>query len=478
MTLQTTIPHHLETLVGAAAVTPWEAVPQADRQRFQAALADPASPGTAAPTCLVAPPSVEALQAVVRCAHQNRWPLLITGSGSKMGWGQPVRGAKIVLSTAQLTQWVDHAVGDLTLTAEVGVPLALAQARLGQEGQFLALDPLWSGTLGGLVATGESGSLRQRYGGVRDMVLGVEFVRSDGEKAKAGGRVVKNVAGYDLMKLLTGSYGSLGIVTQVTLRLYPRPEQFQSQVIWGAGATVAQLAQTILASTLSPVAIDLVSRSQLSALDLANKAGDLGLILRFGTLPSSNQGQMQEIAGLATGLGLWVQDFGPEDEGSLWLQLQRSLGGNASGAPSIAPSSATPAATPAATQADVPLADPIAPADPAVLLKVGIPSTQVSATLIKIAEILPETALAQVQAGSGLGYVRCGAGELQGEQLMQLRQHCQRSQGYVTVLEAPRSLKESMAVWGYGGNAAGLMRALKQQFDPMGILNPGRSLGG
>lgn len=448
MTLQTTIPNQLEALVGAASVTPWEALPQADRLRFQAALAsDPANPGTVAslPTCLVSPPSTAALQAVVHCAHQNRWPLLVTGSSSKIGWGQPVQGAKILLSTAQLTQWVDHAVGDLTLTAEAGVPLAMAQARLGEEGQFLALDPLWSGTLGGLVATGESGSLRQRYGGVRDMVLGVEFVRSDGEKAKAGGRVVKNVAGYDLMKLLTGSYGSLGIITQVTLRLYPRPEQFQTQVIWGAGATVAQLAQTILASTLSTVAIDLVSRSQLSTLDLAHQPGDLGLILRFGTLPSSNQEQMQETAHLATGLGLSVQDFGPEAEGNLWAQLQRSL---------------------------------IDPADPTVLLKVGVPSTQVGATLIKMAEILPETAVAQVQAGSGLGYVRCGAGELQGEQLIQLRQHCQRSQGYVTVLEAPRSLKDSIEVWGYGGNAAGLMRALKQQFDPMGMLNPGRSVGG
>lgn len=450
----------LQSLVGEAAVVAWDALAAADRSRFQRAI-DPNVP----PVCLVTPPSVEALQAVVRAAHQHHWPILITGSGSKIGWGQPVPGAKILLSTAQLTRWVDHAVGDLTLTVEAGVPLATVQAKLAEVGQFLAIDPLYAGTVGGLVATGAAGSLRQRYGGVRDMVLGVEFVRSDGEKAKAGGRVVKNVAGYDLMKLLTGSQGSLAILTQVTLRLYPQPEQYQTQLLWGEGATVTALAQKILGSTFSPVAIDLLSRSVLTALGWDTQAGDLGLCLRFGTLPAINTEQITEVAQLGASQGLQSQAWGPASdpmtEADLWRRIRHLMhpNGHPNGHPN--PQSGAQNSPPET-----------------VLLKVGVQSTQVGAALHQLAQDWPDTTIAQFQAGSGVGYVRGPAAGVTPERLAQFRQFCQQHQGFVTVLEGPRSMKAAVDVWGYGGNALGLMQAIKQQFDPTGLLNPGRSVGG
>jgi glycolate oxidase FAD binding subunit len=122
-----------------------------------------------------------------------------------------------------MQQLIEHAVGDLTVTVEAGMQFAHLQAQLAKLGQFLALDPDFpqSATMGGIVATASTGSLRQRYGSVRDQLLGINFVRADGQVASAGGRVVKNVAGYDLMKLFTGAYGTLGAISSVTFRVHP-----------------------------------------------------------------------------------------------------------------------------------------------------------------------------------------------------------------------------------------------------------------
>ncbi|MEN9206122.1 MAG: FAD-binding oxidoreductase [Thermostichales cyanobacterium SZTDM-1c_bins_54] len=181
------------------------------------------------------------------------------GSGSKCHWGS--RGGGVYLSTARLNRVIAYAPADLTVTVEAGLKLQELQGILTTKGQFWPVDPLYpdQATVGGVIATADTGSLRYRYGGVRDLVLGIEFVRADGQVAKAGGRVVKNVAGYDLMKLLTGSRGRLALITQVTLRLYPLPRAIQQQLWLGSLMEVGSLADRLAQSTLTPAAVDLLS---------------------------------------------------------------------------------------------------------------------------------------------------------------------------------------------------------------------------
>ena len=147
------------------------------------------------------------------------------GGGTKLAWGGGGPQGAVDLETGSLDRIAEHNVGDFTAVLDAGVPLADAQAAFNAEGQMLALDPPLGAsdgaTVGGLVATGDSGPLRHRYGGVRDLIVGITVVLSDGTVAKAGGKVIKNVAGYDLSKLFTGSYGTLGLIASVSLRLHP-----------------------------------------------------------------------------------------------------------------------------------------------------------------------------------------------------------------------------------------------------------------
>lgn len=146
------------------------------------------------------------------------------GGGTKLAWAGPV-ATDVELSTAGLDRIVEHNAGDLTAVLQAGVPLARAQETFAAAGQMLALDPPDGGaTIGGVVATADSGPLRHRYGGVRDLVIGATVALSDGTVVRSGGKVIKNVAGYDLAKLAAGSFGTLGVVLEVAVRLHPLPQ--------------------------------------------------------------------------------------------------------------------------------------------------------------------------------------------------------------------------------------------------------------
>ena len=154
----------------------------------------------------------------------------VVGGGTKLGWGHPIELPE--LSLAELDAVVEHNVGDLTAILQGGCPLTTARDTFAAEGQMLALDPPDDGaTIGGVIATGDSGPLRHRYGGPRDLVLGVQVALPDGSLARAGSKVIKNVAGYDLAKLMTGAFGTLGVVTEVSLRLHPAPREWLTVVV-------------------------------------------------------------------------------------------------------------------------------------------------------------------------------------------------------------------------------------------------------
>jgi glycolate oxidase FAD binding subunit len=207
-------------------------------------------------------------------------PVVPRGGGTKP-WGPQVEGT--VLETGGLNRVIEHNVGDFTAVLEAGLPVAEAQAAFAAEGQKLALDPPLGpadrATVGGLVATADSGPMRHRYGGVRDLIVGVTVVLSDGTVAKAGGKVIKNVAGYDLAKLFAGSYGTLGLIASVSVRLHPAPVATATARATGEDpATVAAAAAQLAALPL-----------EADALDVAWAQGRGGVLVRFGGASAADQ---------------------------------------------------------------------------------------------------------------------------------------------------------------------------------------------
>ena len=391
----------------------------------------------------VAPPTQAELAEVMKCAARHQWRVLPCGNGSKLHWGGVAAGVDLVISTQRLQQVIDHAIGDLTLTTEVGMKVADLQTQVGQAGQFLAIDPCYGdrATLGGVIATGDTGSLRQRYNSVRDMLLGITFVRHDGEVVKAGGRVVKNVAGYDLMKLLTGSYGTLGILTQATMRVYPQPEAAQTVVLAGAADRLAPALQSLLRSALTPSAIELLSPLAMADLGLDRQPG---LIVRFQSMAASVQQQATLLLALGQQLGLSTMSYPQVTEAELWQQLAQPM---------------------------VRFAQP-----DTIACKIGVkPSAAVA--FISQLEQLASPSRTVIHAGSGLGWLIL-PGDTRSPLIQQIRSNCMAAGGYLSLLQAPLRLKNYLEIWGYSGNALALMKKIKQQFDPENRLSPGRFVGG
>lgn len=390
------------------------------------------------PIYLLFPQTIEAIAEIVRQASQHQWRILICGHGSKLNWGKITQDIQLVVSTQKCDRLIEYAAEDLTVTVEAGMKLADLQSKLRSHNQFLPIDsPYANATLGGIVATADTGSWRQRYGGVRDLLLGLSFVRADGEVAKAGGRVVKNVAGYDLMKLFTGGYGTLGVMTQLTFRLYPSIANSQTMLITGKAAQIAQATQTIRNSGLTPTAMDLLSATVIKQLSLGS---DLGLMIRWQTIPESIEQQISQVKAIAQQLDLVTSVYQDELEEKLWQDCGEMIG---------IPQSA----------AAVTCKIGIAPAEAVGLLQIGDCHSNI---------------LARIHASSGLGQLQLNTNYANYELLEQLRSHCQQNHGFLSILDAPPAVKQQIDVWGYSGNAIKNMKAIKHQFDPQNILNPGR----
>lgn len=388
---------------------------------------------TQQPVCLLLPQTEVALAEIVRQAAKQQWRILICGNATKITWGKIAKDIQLVVSTQKCDRILEHAVGDLTVTVEAGMKLKNLQSVLRSHNQFLPINCNHAdATLGGIVATADTGSWRQRYGGVRDLLLGLSFVRADGEIAKAGGRVVKNVAGYDLMKLFTGSYGTLGIMTQLTFRTYPLISTSQSLLLTGQAKAIAQATQTIRNSGLTPTALDLLSAKLVRQLDLGS---NLGLVMRWQTIPESIEQQRLQVEAIAEQLDLSTSTYQDEAEKKLWQDCTSAIN------------------TPQSNDS--------------VICKFGI----APASAINFLELFKENITARVHASSGIGQLQTDADY---KLIEKMRPHCRQYRGYLTVLSAPQTLKRQVDAWGYSGNALKTMQALKNQFDPRNILNPGR----
>src|SRR6202158_2800199 len=181
----------------------------------------------AQPNLVIEPGTERELAEILRLSNEARLAVIPRGGGTKLAWGNLPARADLILSTARMTEIIEHAWADLTVTVEAGCTVQRLQETLGQHGQRLALDALWpeKATVGGVLSTNDSGALRLRFGALRDLIIGVTIALPDGPLASSGGKVVKNVAGYDLSKLATGALGTLGVITRAVFRVHPLPKE-------------------------------------------------------------------------------------------------------------------------------------------------------------------------------------------------------------------------------------------------------------
>jgi len=399
----------------------------------------PATPADAvdgvAPRAVVEPGNAEELAHALRLADSAGLRVAPRGGGSKMGWGNPPRQVDLVLSTARLNRVLEHAWADMTTTVEAGCTVENLQRTLGEHGQRLALDPLWPehATIGGILATNDNGSLRVRFGALRDLIIGITLALPDGTLAKSGGKVVKNVAGYDLPKLATGSFGTLGVITEAVFRLYPLPRETRSVSFTADSAeTLGKLVLAVQDSKLAFTGLQLRAQS----------AGAPELDVRFEGTPAGNQAQAGYLKQLAAGAAP------VETPGDAWLARQALWEG----------------------------------AQPALVAKFSVLPAQLSLLCELVQRAAQPLGLAWKVVGQAIGV---GLLRLEGQDAqtlpsaaLSLRGDLEKLKGSLVVLHCPRTVKRQLDVWGSPGDALPLMVRVKQQLDPAGTLNPGRFVGG
>jgi glycolate oxidase FAD binding subunit len=403
-------------------------------------------------------PEPSELQELVRELHQQATPWLPAGLGTRLHWGPPLQETAqeqpLVLSTARLNRLTEHCAGDFTVTVQAGVPLQQLQQELARQGQWLAIDWPWgsgpdgsgSGSVGGLVARGMAGGLRQRYLGVRDQLVGLSLLRADGTAATAGGKVVKNVAGFDLMRLLCGSWGSLGLITDVTLRTFPRPRQRLGLLLQGPLEGLEQLRRQALAAAMPPEQLDWWSAGLAAQAGASPEAGPAALLISLSSVsPEALTAQRQDLQNQAAALGLAIQSL----DGEL---LQQVL------ALELGPDQGRP----------------LRNAAPRWLLRWGVPPA--SAAALFQGPMLEGLAFT-LAAGSGVGLAWGDAAGVPAFRVEALRQRCQAMGGYLTVLEQPAAHGPTALPAWRDAPAKAVIQAVKRQFDPLQQLARGRLPG-
>jgi len=399
----------------------------------------PAAPADAIcgvqPRMVAEPGDEKQLAGALRWANDAGVAVAPRGGGTKLEWGNRPTRLELILSTARLNHIVEHVWADMTLVVEAGTTLGQLQQALAQHGQRIATDPLWPerATVGGILSTNDSGTLRLRYGGLRDLVIGVTLALPDGTLAKSGGKVVKNVAGYDLPKLATGALGTLGVITQAAFRLHPVPATegrtltFRAASVSDANRLIVELQGSALAHTGLQARVRHDAQAEVD--------------IRFEGTAAGIEAQCATTRKLAA--------FAVETGGSaeVWQARQELWTG----------------------------------AEAAALVKFSVLPARIAAACETLRHAAEKGGMkwSIVAQGTGLGWFRleaARAADLRGA-LAALRAEFERDAGSLFIAHLPAGV-EAIDAWGSPGDASPLMLRVKQQFDPRGTLNPGRFVGG
>jgi glycolate oxidase FAD binding subunit len=392
------------------------------------------------PSLVVEPGTIEESSEVMKLASREGLAVSPRGGGTKIGLGNPPRQVDLILSTARMDGIIEHVPGDQIVRVQAGLKLQDLQESLAESDQMLGVDPPEEGaTIGGIVAANSSGPRRLRYGTVRDLIIGIKVVLADGTVAKAGGKVVKNVAGYDLSKLFTGSLGTLGVIAEANFRLHPIRETARTVFLEvDDHEKIADVTQELTHSSFSQFVLD--------ALEIRWE-GDRGVIAAlFEGIEPAVEAQSSVATEVLRSHGE-TSVLGEEDGEEFWESFARR---------------------------------PWDAGD--VGLKIGAPPSDLTAVLASVLEAAERAgveARLSGHAGTGVTFAGLSGGE-DGlvEVVEEVREIRVRRSGSVVVQEAPLTVQERLDAWGAGGDYLGLTRRVKEKFDPGYTMNPGRFLGG
>lgn len=404
----------------------------------------------------VFPTSEEEIAAVLKYANDNGKTITVMGGGTKRGFGGLTESADILLSLANYKGIVEHTVGDMTLTVKAGTTFQELQDYLAKYKQRISLDPAWPelATIGGIVVANESGPKRLGYGSSRDVVIGLRNVYPDGTVIRSGGKVVKNVAGYDMNKLFIGAMGTLGVVSEVTVKLRPIAKCESLILVCFPGGNLDDIrtfSKTLLDSALEPVTLELLNPSLSKKL-----SGRLAytLAISFEDVESSVRYQEKYVQSIQPS-GTSMDILSQEEAQNFWHQFY-----------TICPNGAEDY-TGKETEAS---------------LKIGVVNLDVL-TVIRESEALKDSFHLQVEAHGGLGHGLCQV-NLTGNSkdivaaIQHLRNRITRLDGYVVVKHLPLALRQQVDVWGEKPSYFFLLEGIKSKVDPNRILNPNRFVGG
>jgi glycolate oxidase FAD binding subunit len=375
------------------------------------------------PGLVARPTSTQEVSEVLLAAAAHRLTVVPRGRGTKMTWGMPPRSADVLVDLGAMDQVLDHQAGDLIVETQAGTRLAELQAVVGKEGQRLVLDETVPGaSVGGTLATNASGPQRVLVGSARDLLIGITVVRADGVVAKAGGRVVKNVAGYDLGKLMIGSFGTLAVVTEALFRLHPEPrvQQWVSVEV-DDPAAAHEAVHSVVHAQVVPAAVEVDQPVD----------GPVTVTVLLGGKPEGVEGRVRTTRGL---LGDHAEVAGHAPAG--WSSYPWQPG------------------------------------------ETGLKLTCVLSGLREVLQTAREVgASVRGSGGTGVLYAAVADAGRAAEAVERLRAVCARHQGAAVVVDGPREVKQAVDVWG-PVPALDLMRRVKDQFDPDHRLAPGRFVGG
>ncbi|MFN0121088.1 MAG: FAD-binding oxidoreductase [Blastocatellia bacterium] len=399
---------------------------------------------------ILSPRNLGELSEMLMFASREKLIVIPAGAGTWLEMGNPPVRAHVVISTAQMNRVLEYEPADLTASVEAGCTLAEFNAMARRHRQCIPLDPFGApeSTLGAIVATASAGPLRCAYGTPRDQVIGMRVVHANGSMTKAGGKVVKNVAGYDLCKLYTGSYGTLGIIGEINFKLRSLAEHERTMHFFSQDASVlCDLALQIMDSDAQPAAMELFCL-RFDRLKIDYGEGRFTLALRFINPPEMVQAQMAEAIRL--GAGCRHTFLSESDATTFWHDYDEEE----------------------------------TAADQEIILRISALPSDTAAMLGEIGATIPQAAF-RVHAANGVIRIHGKADTLadfkrrqRPLRLAEMRQFVQSRGGQMTILRLPPELKNALDAWGHPGPTGALMLALKQKFDPGSLLNPGRFVNG